>query len=154
MYLVMVLGLMIVLPVVSIVVEMVRSASSADLLPVAAKWFVFWSAGVRLLAAGIKQVLQPSFTASTIFKIGDPAAEKLVTEIGFGNLAMGLVATLSLLIPAWVVPAGLAGGLYLGLAGLKHVANRDRTREENLAMTTDLVVALVIGVTIIGAILR
>lgn len=153
MYLVIVLGLMVVLPIISIIAEM-ASSGAADLLLVAGKWFVFWAAGVRLLMAGIKQVLQPSFTAATIFKITDPAAEKLVTEIGFGNLSMGLVGTLSLLIPAWVVPAGLVGGLYLGLAGLKHALNSDRGREENIAMVTDLFVALAIAVAIIGSVLR
>jgi hypothetical protein len=143
---------MVVLPVASIIVEF--ASSGGDLLLVAGKWFVFWAAGIRLLLAGVRQVLQPSFTASTIFRITDPAAEKLVTEIGFGNLSMGLVAALSLAFPVWLVPAGLAGGLYLGLAGVKHAANPNRAREENIAMVTDLLVALVIAVTLIGIVVR
>lgn len=111
---------------------------------------MFWAVGIRLLLAGVRQVLQPSFTAATIFRITDPAAEKLVTEIGFGNLSMGLIATLSLLIPGWLVPAGIAGGFYLGLAGLKHLMNAHRTREENIAMISDLFVALVVAGTVVA----
>jgi predicted nucleic acid-binding Zn ribbon protein len=31
----------------------------------------------------------------------------------------------------------------LGLAGLKHVANKDRSLKENVAMITDLIVAVI-----------
>ena len=120
---------MAVLPIVSTLAEL-WWRGAPGLLFAAGKWFVFWAVGVRLLIAGIRQVLQPSFTASTIFRITDPAAEKLVTEIGFGNLSMGLVAALTLLFPAWLVRAGLTGGLYLALADFKHLANSHRTREE------------------------
>jgi hypothetical protein len=150
MYLVIVLGLTVVLPTTSILLEMTTSGTTLSLLLVG-KWFVFWGVGVRLLLGGIRQVLQPSFTAATIFRIQDPAAEKLVTEIGFGNVSMGLVAALSLLLPNWLVPGGLAGGLYLGLAGLKHIANSERTHAENIAMVTDLLVAGITGVTIVPA---
>jgi len=152
MYVIIVLGLTVVLPIASIVLQLVFSDAAFGLLLIG-KWFVFWGVGVRLLTAGIRQVLQPSFTARTIFKIRDPAAEKLMTEIGFGNVSMGLVAALSLLLPHWLVPSGLAGGLYLGLAGLKHIANGARTRMEDIAMVTDLLVAGMIGVAIIPILL-
>jgi hypothetical protein len=142
MYPAIVIGMTVVFPLVSIIVEfLLGSAIAPDLI---ARWFVFWAVGVRLFTAGLRQVLQPSFTAKAIFNIGDPAAEKLVTEIGFGNLAMGSIAAVSLVFPNWVLPAGLTGGLYLGLAGLKHVANKDRTPKENVAMITDLVVAVIV----------
>jgi hypothetical protein len=146
------LGLTVIVPITSIVLETALSGGALSLLLIG-KWFVFWGAGVCLLLAGLCQVLQPSFTAATIFKIRDPEAKKLVTEIGFGNLSMGLVATLSLVFPNWLVPSGLAGGLYLGLAGLKHIGSNNRTREENLAMVTDLIVAVVVGMTIVPAVL-
>ena len=145
MYLVVILALMVVLPVASAVVEMWGTA--ADPALAAARWFTFWAVGVRLLSAGLRQVIQPSFTAVTIFRIADPAAGKLVTEIGFGNLAMGSIATLSLFLPAWVIPAGLAGGLYLGMAGVKHLLNKGRSPEENVAMVSDLFVAAVLAVS-------
>ena len=51
MYYVLVAGLMVVLPVVSIVIEWL-SVPGADLIPLIGKWFVFWAVGVRLFAAG------------------------------------------------------------------------------------------------------
>jgi hypothetical protein len=144
MYYVITWGLMVVIPAISVLIEQVMTPG-ADLLLLIAKWFVFWGIGIRLLIAGIRQVLQPAFTARTIFRMEDPSAEKLVIEIGFGNLAIGLVASLSLLWPAFVVPLGLTGGLFLGLAGLRHMANANRTAEENAALVTDLIIG-VIGV--------
>lgn len=137
-------GLMVVIPAASVLIELLVTPG-ADLVWLLAKWFVFWGIGIRLLTAGMRQVLQPSFTARSIFKIEDAWAEKLVTEIGFGNLAIGFVATISLLLPAFVVPMGLTGGLFLGLAGLKHIGNANRTAEENTARITDLIIG-VLGV--------
>ena len=61
-----------------------------DLLGIIGKWFTFWACGVRLSLAGLRQTLQPAFTATEIFQLSDPATHPLVREIGFGNLAMGL----------------------------------------------------------------
>ncbi|WP_457093671.1 DUF6790 family protein [Microvirga sp. P5_D2] len=102
MYSAIVIGMTIVFPLVSIIVELLLGNHAAPEL--VAKWFVFWAVGVRLFTAGLRQVLQPSFTAKAIFNIGHPTAEKLVTEIGVGNLAMGSIAVLSLAFPNWVVP--------------------------------------------------
>lgn len=149
MYFVAVTALMFVLPVLSILAEW-AAGSDAGLLFLVGKWFVFWAAGIRLLLAGFKQVLQPSYTAKTIFGIDDPDAEKLVTEIGCGNLAIGLIGTLSLLVPGWVAPSGLAGGLYLALAGVKHGMNRHRSAKENFAMVTDFAGAAILAVGVIA----
>lgn len=149
MHLVTIVGLTVVLPIAFTANELISSSDTAAVLLVAGEWFVFWAVGIRLLGAGLRQVLQPSFTAETIFKIHDRGAQKLVTEIGFGNIALGLVAALSLAFPSWLIPSGLAGGLFLALAGGKHLLNADRTREENIAMLTDLFVALVVAVTIV-----
>jgi hypothetical protein len=40
----------------------------------------------------------------------------------------------------------LAGGLFPGLAGIKHVMNTERSAKENVAMTTDLLVTCVVAV--------
>lgn len=140
---------MVVIPALFVVGEMVMT-QNADLLLLIGKWFVFWGIGIRLLTAGVRQIAQPAFTAKTIFKFDDPGAEKLVTEIGFGNVAMGSIGTLSLLFPGWVLPAAIAGGLYLGLAGLKHVFNRNRNADENTAMITDLIIGAVMIVFVLG----
>lgn len=135
-------GLMLVIPGIAVLAEMLLSPG-ADLLFVVAKWFIFWGIGIRVFTAGLRQVLQPAFTAHTIFNIEFPDAHKLVTEIGFANVAMGSGAVLGLFLPAFMVPAGLIGALYLGLAGLKHVTNDNRSSSETTAMVTDLLIAVI-----------
>jgi len=133
------------LPIASIVIELL-ARPEANVIASAGKWFVFWGVGVRLFLAGISQVVRPSFTASNIFRIKDTATEKIVSELGYANASMGLGGMLSLLSHAWVVPAGFAGGLFLGLAGIKHAMNAERSAKENVAMITDLIVTCVVAV--------
>lgn len=142
MYYAMAWGLMLFIPVISVIGEAMIT-TSPDLIWLIAKWFVFWGIGVRLLTAGIKQALQPAFTARTIFRMESPDAEKLVSEIGYSNIAIGLVASLSLVFPAFVAPMALCGGLFLGLAGLKHIGNSGRTPEETTALVADLIIGVV-----------
>jgi hypothetical protein len=149
-YLVTILLLMVVLPVVSMLLEAFVFHGSGDFFLLLGRWFVFWGVGVRLFAAGIRQVTRPQFTAQTIFRITDPAAEKLVTEIGIGNLAIGLVGLLSVWIMAWVPAAATAGAVFLGFAGAKHFTNTGRSRTENIAMWSDLWVAAVLLVYLVA----
>jgi hypothetical protein len=135
------------LPIASVAIELLVRPEFG-LIAAAGKWFVFWGIGIRLLMAGTSQVLRPSFTASGIFRIKDPTAEKIVAELGYANISMGLAGALSLLSQAWIAPAGLAGALFLGLAGIKHAMNSERSAKENVAMTTDLfacIVAICLG---------
>jgi hypothetical protein len=130
-------------PIVSIVTEM--AVRHGDLLFVLSKWFVFWACGVRLFIAGVRQPMNPTFTASTIFEIKDKDAEKIVQELGFGNLSLGLLGLLTILAPAWIVPAAIAGGLYYGLAGLKHATNASRNANQNIAMVSDIAIFVVLA---------
>ena len=135
---------MVVLPVASILIEMV-AFPGLPLFALVGKWFVFWGAGLRLFTAGIKQVLDPGFTAQKIFKLTDEGANKLVVEIAYGNLAIGALAIATLLFPAWVTPAALVAGLFYLLAGLQHVFNTERSSLENAALYSDLGMAVVLG---------
>jgi len=110
----------------------------------------FWGVGIRLLTAGASQSIRPEFTARSIFKIDDPDAAVIVNELGFANLAFGLIGTLSLLQPTFLTPAAIAGGLFLGLDGVLHLRSRDRSRNETVAMVTDLAVALAVLIYMIG----
>ena len=74
----------------------------------------------------------------------------LVRELGFANVAIGAVAIASLWRPEWRLAGALAGGIFLTLAGLEHVAKRDRNSEENLAMVSDLAIGLVMAVYLIA----
>ncbi len=149
MYLVMVIVLMVALPVLSVASELVVF-HGGDVLVQVGRWFVFWAVGVRLLAAGLRQTIDPTFTAKTIFAIGDPAARRIVRELGFGNLAIGLIGMLALVNSGWIVPAAIAGGVFYGLASLRHVRNRDRTRTETIAMVSGLFAAGVIAAWLVA----
>jgi hypothetical protein len=96
MYFASVVLLIFVLPVGSIVIDALWLRDGAELMFLIGKWFVFWAVGVRLLLAGIRQVAQPAFTAESIFASKDPAAHAIVREVGFGNLAMGVLGLASL----------------------------------------------------------
>jgi hypothetical protein len=142
MYATIVIALLFVLPLVSTLVEV--ALTTGDIVSIAGKWLVFWAVGVRFVMAGVKQVLQPAFTAQTIFRLTNEAAFPIVREVGFGNLSMGALGLLSLAMPAWTVPAALVGGLYYVLAGLGHVANTHRNAHEQTAMITDIVVGILL----------
>jgi hypothetical protein len=127
----------------SIAYEVTYLHSSAPLLFLIGKWFTFWAVGARLFMAGLRQAVQPRFTAHEIFKLEDDSAFPIVREIGFGNLAMGSLGLATLFRPAWLLAGALVGGLYYGLAGLLHLFGKKRNLNENVALISDLAVALV-----------
>jgi hypothetical protein len=143
MYVIIVAGLMFIFPLASIAID--ASAGHAPLgLMLIGKWCVFWAVGLRLLLAGVRQILQPRYTAETILGIKGDDALLLVRELGFGNLSIGVVGTLSLFFPGWVMPAALVGGIFYGLAGINHVLQKHRNTKENIAMASDLFAAVVL----------
>ena len=143
MYYVIVATLMFAFPLLSIGIETTagRSALGAALI---GKWFVFWSVGIRLFTAGARQVLQPEYTANVILGLESHESLLLVRELGFANLALGLVGISSLLFPLWRLPVALAGGVFFGLAGVNHVLQAHRNQLENVAMASDLFVSLIL----------
>jgi uncharacterized protein DUF6790 len=152
MYYVVVATLMFALPVLSLAVEAIHSSAAVDSALVG-KWFVFWSVGWRLLLAGARQIAQPEYTAREILGLQSVESWTVVRELGFGNLALGIVGVLSLWLPAWQLAAALAGGLFYALAGINHALQKHRNRLENVAMVSDLFVALVLlGVCVDAAI--
>ena len=132
---------MLVLPIISIAQD---TATGTGLVAAIGTWFVFWGVGWRLVAAGASQLVRPAYTASDIFEIKDPSATKLVLEIGFGNLALGVPAIASLWFPQWVPALALAGAIFFSLAGIQHVRNKASTRAEIAAMISDLGLAAVL----------
>lgn len=122
MYPLIVILLLFVLPGVCVGVEALDHGFTLLLI---GKWICFWGVGVRLFLAGVRQVLQPAFTAQEIFDLTDGRAFPLVREIGFGNLSMGVVGLCVLSRPSWLLPAALVGcitvsresGMYLPSIG-------------------------------------
>lgn len=144
MYFASVVLLLLVLPVVSIAIESTLGSHTITLFMVG-RWFVFWAAGVRLFVAGLRQVMQPAFTAEEIFGLKDSGAFPIVRELGFANLCMGLLSICSIFHASWVVPGALVGGLYYGLAGAGHVAQGHRNAKENMALYSDIAIFLLLG---------
>ncbi|MFC8529815.1 DUF6790 family protein [Nocardia sp. NPDC057227] len=113
-------------------------------------WWAFWGVGTRLLVAGISQLTNPARTAQGILGIEDHGAEQVVHELGFANLAMGLVALIAPFVDRGI-HAAAAGAIYLGLAGARHVAKRGKGADENVATWTDLLVLAVVTAGIIAS---
>jgi len=149
MYLLIVLLLMLVLPAGSIYVEHSYLHSTAPTMLLVGKWFVFWSAGVRLVLAGLRQFFQPRFTSEQIFGIKSDDALPLVRELGVANFATGVVGIISLAKPSFILPVAISATIFYGVAGIRHVAESDRTRNENVAMISDLFIALILAAYIV-----
>lgn len=149
MYLPIILALTVILPLVTAIYIWIASPGSG-LLAAIGPAFVFWAGGVRLFLAGVKQSTDPAFTAKGIFGSDDRGALKAVRELGFANLGMGLVGLGSFLFPGWVVPAAIIGAVFLGLDGINHAMTPGRTRNETIAMVTDLFVAGMLILFLIG----
>jgi hypothetical protein len=121
-----------------------QQGGSGVLAAAVVKWFAFWTVGLRLLLAGIKQNVNPAFTAQSILGTSTPGSTTLVREVGFGNLALGSIGVLSLWLSSWQQPAALGGAIFFALAGINHLLQRHRNQLENLAMVSDLFAAVVL----------
>ena len=142
MYLLTVALLTFVLPVASILLDHSLAASAVPWFALIGKWFVFWSAGVRLLLAGLRQFFQPEFTARDIFKLANNDALPIVRELGIANFAAGVVGALSIAEPSFVLPVAISAALFYGLAGVRHALQPERSANETIAMASDLFVSL------------
>jgi len=149
MYVPMVIALMLALPLISIVAQILLTdhgaLHSASYLVVVAKWYAFWAVGVRLSLAGLRQIIQPRYTAETILGFKGAEALFFVRELGFANVAMGSVGIASLFAPSWATPAAMLGAIYYGLAGIAHCFHKGRNQLENVALVSDLFAALVLA---------
>lgn len=136
--------LLFALPLGSIVIEHSFLRSTAPLVVLAGKWFVFWPVGIRLFLAGLRQYFQPRFTVEKIFDIKSEEALPFVKELGLANLSMGLLGIISLLVPPFVLPAAIVGGLFYGLAGINHMVRGGWNVNGTIAMISDLFIFLVL----------
>ena len=150
MYYAIVILLMLVFPLASIGIETLVLHGSLALMIVLAKWFVFWAIGVRLFTAGLRQAIDPGFTAKKIFEFKTSEPVMIIRELGFANIALGTAALLSMLNPAWLIPAAIAGCLFYGLAGFNHLRKSQRNSTENLATFSDLFVFAILLVCLVG----
>jgi len=154
MYYAMVIGLMVVLPIASVIIEFAVSGGSAEVIALAGKWFLFWGVGVRLFLAGLSQTFRPEFTVKNILGNADAAgASQIVKELGFANLGFGLVGLIAPWVEGWAIPGAIAPAVFLGLAGIVHIVKKGKNGKEWLATVTDLLVAVVLAVFVIVTVL-
>jgi hypothetical protein len=149
MYLVTVLLLMVVLPVGTTWFDYLEPAHPS-LLFLVGKWFVFWSAGARLLVAGLWQFFQPQFTLTEIFGIKGRDARPLVRELGVANFATGLVGMLSLYWTTFLVPVAIIAAIFYGVAGIEHALRKNRGLNETVAMASDLFVCAALAAFLVS----
>ena len=154
MYIAVVVLTMLLLPAASVGVEHAVHPA-AGLVFLAGRWFVFWGVGVRLGLAGLRQSLQPTFTARQIFHMSTDEALPVIRELGVANLATALVGLLSLTAPSFLLPVAISAGLFYGVAGVRHATERHRSLNENVAMASDLflfaILAAFVALTLRGA---
>lgn len=115
------------------------------------KWFVFWGVGVRLGMAGLRQYFQPAFTSREIMGIDTPEAFLLVREIGAANIAAGVVGLVSLAAPRFVLPSAIWAAIYFAVAAFEHTKSKQRNTHENVAMISDVFIAVVLAGFVVGA---
>ena len=144
MYLAIVIALMLVLPIASGLIDVFFGNNGAFALGIFLKWFVFWSVGMRLLLAGLRQIFQPKYTAEVILGIKSADSLFLVRELGFANAAIGSAGLGSLLVSSWITPVALTGAIFYGLAGINHCFHKNRNALQNLALVSDLFAGLLL----------
>jgi len=149
MYASMVVALMLVVPIGCTIFEVFRSNHGVFSFSILLQWFVFWAVGVRLLLAGFRQIIQPRYTAEVILGIKREECHRVIRELGFGNLSIGCIGAGSLMYPGWVLPAAIAGSVFYGLAGINHFLRKARGINENVAMVSDVLVAVVLIVCLL-----
>ncbi len=151
MYILMVVLLMFIFPILSILIEVFFFENSAGIMHLIGKWFVFWAVGMRLFLAGLHQSVQPRFTAEKILGIKGSDQLIIVQELGFANLSMGVLGIVSIFNDGWIMPSAIAGCLFIGLAGIRHMFSRERNLLENTAMLSNLIIFLILLVYLIDA---
>ena len=152
MYYAVVACLMFLFPLASILFDL-RSGATLG-FPLVGEWFVLWSVGVRLALAGLRQIVQPAYTAREILGVGGNESLILVRELGFANLAIGAIGLVSFLRPEWRLAGALAGGIFYVLAGVNHVMQPGRNRLESWAMVSDSFVGVVLLTVCVASVAR
>jgi hypothetical protein len=152
MYFVVVALTMFALPTLSVAIEF--EAHPAPLMLLVGKWFVFWAVGVRLVMAGLRQLFQPGFTAREIFHLQGDEALTLVRELGVSNFAVGVVGLAAVAIPTFVLPSAVTAGVFYGVAGARHMLETGRSRNQTLAMLSDLFVFAVLATFTVAQVAR
>lgn len=135
---------MLIFPLACIAIQSVTTGHGGLGILTVSRWFVCWSVRIRLLLAGPRRIIQPRYTAEKILRVTGRDSLLLVRELGFANVAMGSTAVLSLWYPQWVLPMGIDGSIFYGLAGINNARGAHRNTLQTVAMFSDLFAAVVL----------
>jgi hypothetical protein len=95
-YLVNVFGIILVLPIVSIGINVFinfRKKIENNFPEIIGNWFIFWSIGIRLFTAGLMQIFNPNYTANLLqLNLNDLI---VIRELGLSNSSIGLLGIIS-----------------------------------------------------------
>jgi hypothetical protein len=86
----------IILPVLSIIINLIinyQKNITEKFYEVIGKWFIFWSLGIRLVIAGLMQLVNPAYT-NNLLQLG-LSDFIIIRELGLANLSIGLLCTIS-----------------------------------------------------------
>jgi hypothetical protein len=144
MYIILVLLQTLILPIASGSIQL--AVTHGNIIESYGIWFLFWGVGTRLVGAGVSQVIRPGFTVQNILGAPNAGAAQIAQELGFANLAIGASAIAATFVPHWSVPLAIVGGLFLGLAGFRHLPKRHPNAKEAVATWTDLLVFVAMAV--------
>jgi hypothetical protein len=150
MYIAIVALTMFFLPAASVLIERAVHPE-APIIFLVGRWFVFWGVGVRLGLAEMRQFFQPGFTAKEIFHMQSDEALPIVRELGIANVATGLVGLLALRFSTFILPVSIAAGVFYGVAGVRHMADRGRSTNETIAMVSDMFLFFVLAFFVVGS---
>jgi hypothetical protein len=151
-YFILVIAQTVVLPIASGIIEL--AVMGGDPVLVFGTWWAFWGVGTRLLVAGVAQVSGKGPTSAILgATTSSVEMQQLTRELGTANIGMGIAGLLAL-VPGWAVPAGLAGGIFLLIAGAMHLPKKGKNAQETLATWTDLIVGGAILVLAVYTLVR
>lgn len=138
-YLISVVVLTIILPATAFVVDHLFSGAVLN-FELFGKWFIFSAVGLRLFVAGVRQSTNPAFTAKEIFHLEGRESLPIVRELGFANICFGLIGIISLFKSDWRNVSAFGSGIYYALAALLHIFKKPASKNEQLALWSDLLI--------------
>lgn len=136
-------------PIIGVITEVLILKSEINTFSLMFRWFTFSGVGLRLLSAGLKQSISPSFTAKEIFKVNEENSFSIVREIGFANIGFGFIGVLSFFLSQFRLAAATSGCLYFGLVACLHLFSKEKSRDEVFAMLSDYFIFFVLLTLII-----
>jgi len=110
---------MVIIPAICVAVEHFRKPEQAIIF-LLCKWFVFWAVGVRGLTGGLMQAFNPSYTANLLQVTTDNYL--IIQELGFANMAIGVLGICSLFYQRFRKPAALCSAIFLTGAAALHIS--------------------------------